>query len=108
MDGVLKQRDTFEIIRPQKIGLEQSQIMLTSRSGRHAVRHRLAELGYELSPEEIESTYQRFLARHQLSELSPHDLRRLIVLLLDDPHVRDVARLSVVRQVARDPGGKKG
>ncbi len=62
VDGVLKQRDTFEIIPPQKIGIEQSQIVLTSRSGRHAVRHRLAELGYELSPQELEKTYQRFLA----------------------------------------------
>ena len=79
VDGVLKQRDTFEIIRPQKIGLEQSQIVLTSRSGRHAVRHRLAELGYELSPEEIESTYQRFLAlADQRKEVTEDELESLV------------------------------
>ncbi len=61
VDGVLKRRDTFEIISPEKIGLEKSEIVLTSRSGRHAVRHRLAELGYALSTAELEKTYQRFL-----------------------------------------------
>jgi 2-isopropylmalate synthase len=79
VDGVLKQRDTFEIIQPQKIGLEQSQIVLTSRSGRHAVRHRLSELGYELSPEELEKTYQRFLAvADQRKQVTDEELESLV------------------------------
>jgi len=79
VDGVLKQRNTFEIIRPQKIGLEQSQIVLTSRSGRHAVRHRLAELGYRLSPDELEKTYQRFLqVADQRKEVTDEELESLV------------------------------
>lgn len=79
VDGVLKQRDTFEIIPPQKIGIEQSQIVLTSRSGRHAVKHRLAELGYELSTEELEKTYQRFLAlADQRKEVTDDELESLV------------------------------
>ena len=79
VDGVLKQRNTFEIIPPQKIGLEQSQIVLTSRSGRHAVRHRLAELGYELTPKEVENTYQRFLAvADQRKEVTDSELVSLV------------------------------
>jgi len=64
VDGVIKlskQRQNFEIIRPQTIGLEKSEIVLTSRSGRRAVGHRLEEMGYSLSPEQLEKTYQRFL-----------------------------------------------
>jgi len=79
VDGVLKQRDTFEIIRPQKIGIEQSQIVLTSRSGRHAVKHRLSELGYDLSPEELDKTYQRFLAvADQRKEVTDDELESLV------------------------------
>ncbi|NIM06419.1 MAG: 2-isopropylmalate synthase [Armatimonadetes bacterium] len=79
VDGVLKQRETFEIIRPQKIGLEQSQIVLTSRSGRHAVKHRLAELGYQLSAGELEKTYQRFLAvADQRKQVTDEELESLV------------------------------
>jgi 2-isopropylmalate synthase len=79
VDGVLKQRNTFEIITPQKIGLEQSQIVLTSRSGRHAVRHRLAEMGYQLSPDELDKTYQRFLQlADQRKEVTDDELESLV------------------------------
>jgi 2-isopropylmalate synthase len=64
VDGVIKlleRRASFEIVRPQAVGREKSEIVLTSRSGRKAVRHRLAELGYELSADELDKTYQRFL-----------------------------------------------
>jgi len=79
VDGVLKRRTTFEIIPPQKIGLEQSQIVLTSRSGRHAVRHRLAEMGYQLSSDELEKTYQRFLQlADQRKEVTDDELESLV------------------------------
>ncbi len=79
VDGVLKQRNTFEIIPPQRIGIEQSQIVLTSRSGRHAVKHRLSELGYDLSPEELNKTYQRFLAlADQRKEVTDDELESLV------------------------------
>jgi 2-isopropylmalate synthase len=60
-DGVLKSRNTYEIIAPQDVGWEESAIVLTSRSGRHALRHRLVELGYELAPEDVEGAYERFI-----------------------------------------------
>ncbi len=60
-DGVLKQRENFEIISPQDVGLEDTQIVLTARSGRHALRHRLEKLGYQLSQEDLDKTYERFL-----------------------------------------------
>ena len=60
-DGVLKERTTYELIDPHNVGLQQSEIVLTSRSGRHALRHRLSELGYELTDEQLNKAYERFL-----------------------------------------------
>ena len=61
-DGVLKQRQTYEIIDPQDIGLNESVIALTARSGRAALVHRLELLGYDLTQEELDATYEKFLA----------------------------------------------
>jgi 2-isopropylmalate synthase len=82
VDGVIKLWDlgeSFEIVRPQTIGLEKSEIVLTSRSGRKAVKHRLAELGYDLSPAELEKTYQRFLdLADQRKQVTDDELESLV------------------------------
>ena len=61
VDGVLKDRVTYEIMRPQDVGISEGNILLTARSGRHALQHRLEELGYTLSPGDIKKAYTRFL-----------------------------------------------
>ena len=60
-DGVLKERTTYEIINPRDVGVPDSEIVLSARSGRAGLRHRLAELGYVLDEEQFEKVYQRFL-----------------------------------------------
>jgi 2-isopropylmalate synthase len=60
-DGVLKERTTYEIINPQDIGVPESEIVLSARSGRHGLRHRLEELGYHVQDEHFDAIYQRFL-----------------------------------------------
>ena len=60
-DGVLKERTTYEIINPRDVGAPDSAIILSARSGRHGLRHRLAVLGYTLDKEQFEKVYQRFL-----------------------------------------------
>ena len=60
-DGVIKQRDTFEIIDPEDVGWQESQIILSPRSGRNALRHRLSVLGYDLTREKLDKIYERFL-----------------------------------------------
>jgi 2-isopropylmalate synthase len=62
VDGFLKRRDTYEIMKPQDVGFPQSSVVLTARTGRHGLIHRLEEIGYSLSPEEVDQVYQRFLA----------------------------------------------
>lgn len=61
VDGVLKERQTYEIMQPEDIGFPKSQVILTARTGRHGVFHRIAELGVILSDEDAEKVYQRFL-----------------------------------------------
>lgn len=60
-DGVLKNPDNYEIMTPEDVGASGTQIVLTSRSGRHAVRHRLEALGYVFVDEELERLHERFL-----------------------------------------------
>jgi 2-isopropylmalate synthase len=60
-DGVLKERRTYEIINPRDVGVPDSEIVLSARSGRAGLRHRLAELGYTLDEAQFEKLYERFL-----------------------------------------------
>lgn len=59
-DGVLKERSTYEIMNPEMIGLNINNIVLGKHSGRHAIKDRLIELGYQLSDEEINKTFVKF------------------------------------------------
>ncbi|NPV30365.1 MAG: 2-isopropylmalate synthase [Firmicutes bacterium] len=59
-DGVLQARATYEIMNPELVGFPKANIVLGKLSGRHALRERLAELGYILSDEELEKAFQRF------------------------------------------------
>jgi len=59
-DGLLKNQATYEIMRPETVGLLRSSLVLGKHSGRHALRVRLDELGYELDDEELVQTFVRF------------------------------------------------
>jgi 2-isopropylmalate synthase len=61
VDGFLKSRDTYEIMRPEDVGLSESRVVLTARTGRHGLRDRLERLGYVLVEAELDQVYQRFL-----------------------------------------------
>jgi len=61
-DGVLKHRENYEIINPEDVGIDQSAIILTARSGRHALKHHLERLGYVMEKINIDEVYERFLA----------------------------------------------
>jgi 2-isopropylmalate synthase len=78
-DGVLKDRETYEIIQPETIGVPQNMITLSARSGRHALKHRLEELGYKIEGEELDEVYQRFLIlADQKKEVLDQDLYALM------------------------------
>jgi len=74
-DGVLKDRETYEIIQPETIGVPQNLISLTARSGRHALQHCLQELGYKVEGVQLDDVYQRFLQlADQKKEVFDQDL----------------------------------
>jgi 2-isopropylmalate synthase len=60
-DGFLKNRENYEIIRPEDVGFPDASIVLTARSGRHALKFHLERLGFSLSKEELSDAYHRFL-----------------------------------------------
>jgi len=78
-DGVLKERSTYEIIDPSVIGISQNKIVLTARSGRHALRHCLEELGYQLEEPVLNKVYEKFLIlADQKQEIFDEDLHALM------------------------------
>jgi 2-isopropylmalate synthase len=79
VDGVLKGRDTYEIIKPEDIGFPQSRVVLTARTGRHGVCHRLEMLGHRFSPDKLDQIYQRFLnVADKKQEVFDEDLAAII------------------------------
>ncbi len=60
-DGVLKNRENYEIMDPRDVGINESSILLTARSGRAALSHRLELLGFKLEKEKLDQVYEEFL-----------------------------------------------
>ena len=60
-NGVLKSRNTYEIIDPKDVGIKDTSLALTARSGRAALKHHLERLGYEVSNEQLDGVYKKFL-----------------------------------------------
>jgi 2-isopropylmalate synthase len=78
-DGFLKHTDTYEIINPLEVGVDKSMIVLTARSGRHALKHRLEMLGFKLEKTFLDDTYKRFLdLADQIKEVNDKDLVKLM------------------------------
>ena len=78
-DGVLKERSTYEIIDPTLVGAEKSEIILTARSGRHGLKHRLSELGFSFPEARFEEIYTKFLeVADTKTEVHDEDLLALV------------------------------
>ena len=97
-DGMLKRRTTFEIMTPQSVGVRESRIVLTSRSGRHALKRKLAELGYNLSTADLEKAYARFVSvADKKKDVFEEDLHALVDDELNP--VQEKFRLTYVHAV---------
>jgi 2-isopropylmalate synthase len=78
-DGVIKNRETYEIINPLDVGVNESAIILTARSGRAALAYRAKKIGYDLSKNELDLIYPEFLKFADLKkEVSDEDIPHLI------------------------------
>lgn len=74
-DGFLKHRENYEIINPEDVGLNSADIILTARSGRHALKHHLERLDYDIDKINIDDIYERFLVlADEKKDISDDDL----------------------------------
>lgn len=77
-DGVLKKRENYEIIDPVEVGIRESSIILTARSGRAALNHHLELLGFNFGKDEIDDIYHRFLVlADKKKEINDEDIKIL-------------------------------
>ncbi|MDC0629230.1 MAG: 2-isopropylmalate synthase [Polaribacter sp.] len=80
-DGVIKNRETYEIIDPKDVGVTESAIVLTARSGRAALAYRAKNVGYELTKLELDSVYKNFLDfADTKKEVVDEDIHQIIKL----------------------------
>ncbi|WPO88888.1 2-isopropylmalate synthase [Chryseobacterium sp. HR92] len=78
-DGVIKNRETYEIIDPAEVGVNASSIILTARSGRSALAYRFKHIGYEVTKNELDYLYQEFLKIADLKkEIGNDDLSMMM------------------------------
>lgn len=78
-DGVIKHRETYEIIDPVDVGVDESMIVLTARSGRAALAFRLHKIGYPINKLELDMVYELFLAHADLKkEINDKDLHGIM------------------------------
>jgi 2-isopropylmalate synthase len=90
-DGVLKNRQSYEIIDPTEIGLDENSIVLTARSGRAALKHRLHVLGVDLDSAALDKAYEDFLRlADRKKEITDDD-----VLMLAGEHRKDSHRIKL-------------
>jgi 2-isopropylmalate synthase len=102
-DGVLKERSTYEIIDPVDVGLGGSAIVLSARSGRHALKHRLEELGYDVPKEEFERIHTAFLElADKKKEVYDEDLEALVGET--ERTLNEVYHLEQMHFTGGDPG----
>src|SRR5690606_14577881 len=102
-DGMLKNAETYEIMRPEDVGQGQTNLVMGKHSGRHAFREKLKALGYELGQNALNEAFQRF---KDLADKKKHVFDDDIVALVDDALASGADRIQVthLRVVAGTEG----
>lgn len=98
-DGVLKNPMTYEIMKPETIGLSANKLVLGKHSGRHALRSRLKEMGYDLSDEEINLVFARF---KELADKKKHVVDEDLEVIVTEGILRtaDIFKLKYLHVIA--------
>ncbi|MCH8685641.1 2-isopropylmalate synthase [Pedomonas mirosovicensis] len=91
-DGVLKNKETYEIMTPESVGLTTNNLVMGKHSGRAAFREKLEQLGYRLSDNEFQDAFKRFKA---LADAKKHVYDEDIVTLVDDETLRAHDRIQL-------------
>src|SRR5579859_4876945 len=95
-DGMLKNVETYEIMRPEDVGVNSTSLMLGKLSGRHAFKDKLESMGYVLETEAFEDAFKRF---KDLADKKKHVFDEDIAALVDDEVIRgqDVLTIKALR-----------
>lgn len=81
-DGVIKNRETYEIMNPEDVGVSESSIILTARSGRSALAYRFKHIGFDVTKNELDFLYREFLKVADLKkEIDNEDLNLMMTAL---------------------------
>ncbi|UYQ91529.1 2-isopropylmalate synthase [Chitinophaga horti] len=103
-DGILKHRENYEILDPEDLGINPNSIILTARSGRHALKHHLERLGYKIDKINLDEVYQRFLEMaDKQKEISDHDLQMLMGDGQDKNYDEKAIKVTLLQVVCGDP-----
>jgi 2-isopropylmalate synthase len=92
-DGMIKNRETYEIMTPESVGLNASNLVMGKHSGRAAFKQKLEQLGYELAENEFQDAFKRF---KDLADNKKHVYDEDIITLVDDETLRAHDRLQVM------------
>ncbi len=95
-DGVLKHRTTYEIMTPEQIGRSRSEIVLGRHSGKHGLKVRLKELGYELADADFQSLYEKFL---EVADKKKAVYDDELIAMMDETSGQDVASVYGIKEV---------
>ncbi len=98
-DGVLKNPMTYEIMKPETVGLSASKLVLGKHSGRHALRNHLKDMGYDLSDEELKIVFTKF---KELADKKKHVVDEDLEVIVTEGILRttDVFRLEYLHVIA--------
>ena len=89
-DGVIKNRETYEIMDPEEVGVTESAIVLTARSGRAALAYRAKKIGYELTKVQLDVAYEAFLVcADQQKEVKDDDIHDIM------KHINEISKIAV-------------
>ncbi|MFL6798249.1 MAG: 2-isopropylmalate synthase [Xanthobacteraceae bacterium] len=105
-DGMLKHNQTYEIMRPESVGVKQTSLVMGKHSGRHAFVHKLEELGYHLAGNQLEDAFVRFKA---LADKKKHVYDEDIEALVDEEiaHAQDRVKLVSLSVIAGTRGPQR-
>lgn len=89
-DGVIKNRETYEIMDPEEVGVTESAIVLTARSGRAALAYRAKKIGYELTKIQLDAAYTSFLkCADQQKEVKDNDIHGIM------KNINEVSKIAI-------------
>ena len=104
-DGVIKERSTYEIMKPEDVGFKESKLVLGRHSGRHAFKVRLQQLGFDLDKTELQDAFEKFMQlANKKKEVYDEDLRSIIEgEITQTPQIWQLLNIKVVSETDKAP-----